>query len=374
MRFSTDASSLLAGLQTTKRALATQTTMPILECVKITAHADHITLLGCDLDVWVQTAYPAKVDAERDTPDTCAVRPKRLIDTLRALPDDARVEVRLSDDYDLTMEADAGTYTMHAYEGDDYPDVPGPGEDEQIAVIGGEAIVGALDKTAFAVSDDSLRPAMMGVYFEQAPSHTEVVSTDGHRLARLRETSISSKQDGSFVLPEKAASLTQALTVEPHIRVADSVAEVYDQGVTIIARLIEAEYPNYEAVIPDGNDKRMAVDRAELLAAVERVGLYSPSVSSQIRLRIMPDDVKLTAEDVERSSEAEEVVPCEFDSDNMEIGFNSDYLAEVLGNVSCDEVVFRLDSPNRAAIVEPLGDDTDDITMLVMPVMLNSYA
>jgi DNA polymerase-3 subunit beta len=111
-----------------------------------------------------------------------------------------------------------------------------------------------------------------------------------------------------------------------------------------------------------------------MLNAVKRVGLYSSSMTNQIRLTIQGDHVLLDAEDVERSSEAEEVVPCDFDSEDMEIGFNSEYLTEVLGNVSCEEVVFWLGSPNRAAIVEPKGSDTMDITMLVMPVMLNSYA
>ena len=143
----------------------------------------------------------------------------------------------------------------------------------------------------------------------------------------------------------------------------------------VLARLIDETYPNYEAVIPDENDKRLTINREEMLNAVKRVGLYSSSMTNQIRLAIQSDEVTISAEDVERSSEAEEIVHCDFDSDDMEIGFNSEYLTEVLSNVTSDEVVFQLSSPNRAGIVVPQEQEEDEeILMLIMPVMLNTYA
>jgi DNA polymerase-3 subunit beta len=147
------------------------------------------------------------------------------------------------------------------------------------------------------------------------------------------------------------------------------------ENARVLARLIDETYPNYEAVIPDENDRNLVVSREDMLNAVKRVGLYSSSMTNQIRLDITSDTVTISAEDVERSSEAEETIHCDYDSEDMEIGFNSEYLTEVLSNVTCDEVVFELSSPNRAGIVLPQEQAEDeDILMLIMPVMLNTYA
>jgi DNA polymerase-3 subunit beta len=146
----------------------------------------------------------------------------------------------------------------------------------------------------------------------------------------------------------------------------------------VLARLVDETYPNYQSVIPDGNDRHLVVNREDMLNAVTRVGLYSSSMTNQIRLEVTADTVTISAEDVERSSEAEETIHCDYDSEEMEIGFNSEYLTEVLSNVDCDEVVFELSSPNRAGIVLPREADAEaseeDILMLIMPVMLNTYA
>jgi len=143
----------------------------------------------------------------------------------------------------------------------------------------------------------------------------------------------------------------------------------------VLARLIDESYPNYQAVIPKENEKRLTINREDMLNAVKRVGLYSSSMTNQIRLEVAADAVTISAEDVERSSEAEEVIPCDFDSDDMQIGFNSEYLTEVLSNVASEEVVFELSSPNRAGIVVPIDqEDDEEILMLIMPVMLKTYA
>jgi DNA polymerase-3 subunit beta len=143
----------------------------------------------------------------------------------------------------------------------------------------------------------------------------------------------------------------------------------------VLARLIDENYPNYEAVIPVENDKRLVVNRESMLAAVKRVGLYSSSMTNQIRLSISQNQVQISAEDIERSSEAKETVAADYDSEDMVIGFNAAYLTEVLGHLDSDEIVFELSSPNRAGIVTPLEQQAgEELLMLIMPVMLNTYA
>ena len=150
----------------------------------------------------------------------------------------------------------------------------------------------------------------------------------------------------------------------------------FDFGDTqVIGRLIEEQYPNYEAVIPVENEKRLTVGRDAMLAAVRRVALYSSSMTHQIRLALGADALTVSAEDIERASEAKERVLCDYDAEPMEIGFNSQYLQEVLSNVDGEDVVFEFSSPNRAGVVSPAeGADGEELLMLIMPVMLNTYA
>jgi DNA polymerase-3 subunit beta len=188
---------------------------------------------------------------------------------------------------------------------------------------------------------------------------------------------ITNEEEIDFIVPEKAMKLAGRIADDEVCTITIGEGHVgFDFGnARILARLIDETYPNYEAVIPDENDRLLTVNREDMLNAVKRVGIYSSSMTNQIRLAIESDQIEISAEDVERSSEAEEVVRCDYDSDDMTIGFNSEYLTEVLSNVDTEEVVFQLSSPNRAGIVVPREQKEDEsILMLIMPVMLNTYA
>jgi DNA polymerase-3 subunit beta len=222
---------------------------------------------------------------------------------------------------------------------------------------------------------------MMGVYFQMGEEKTRVVATDGHRLVKLDLPELQAEAEVNFIVPEKATKLAGRIVEDDEvctIRVDEGHVSFDFENARVLARLIDETYPNYEAVIPDENDRNLVVSREDMLNAVKRVGLYSSSMTNQIRLDIESDTVTISAEDVERSSEAEETIHCDYDSEDMEIGFNSEYLTEVLSNVTCDEVVFELSSPNRAGIVLPQEQSRqqseEDILMLIMPVMLNTYA
>jgi DNA polymerase-3 subunit beta len=266
---------------------------------------------------------------------------------------------------------------MVGHDGADYPELPEIDGKHEITTEG-NLLRRAIDKTSFAVSKDALRPAMMGVYFQVGTDETKAVATDGHRLVKLVLPTLNAEEEVNFIVPEKATKLAGRVVEDDEIctMAVDEGHVSFEFGNSrVLARLIDETYPNYQAVIPQENEKRLTINREDMLNAVKRVGLYSSSMTNQIRLQITGDAVTISAEDVERSSEAEEVVKCDYDSDDMEIGFNSEYLTEVLSNVRSEEVVFQLSSPNRAGIVVPVDQEEDEeILMLIMPVMLKSYA
>ena len=178
-------------------------------------------------------------------------------------------------------------------------------------------------------------------------------------------------------VPEKALSLARKAATDGACTIRTASGYVgFDFGETQVSgRLIEDPYPNYEAVIPVENEKTLTVGREALLAAVRRVALYSSSTTHQIRLSLSPDALDVSAEDVERASEAKERVLCDYSAEALEIGFNSQYLLEVLQNVDGEDTVFEFSSPNRAGVVHPAeAAEGEDLLMLIMPVMLNTYA
>ncbi|PSQ86782.1 MAG: DNA polymerase III subunit beta [Bacteroidetes bacterium QH_2_63_10] len=379
MKFTASSADLLEALNTVKGAVPSKSTMPILECILFERDGDTLRLSATDLEISIIQTVPVQFETN-GTPESTpiAVPAQRLIDTLRALPD-LPIEFSADSDFEIRMETDQGHYKMVGHDGSDYPELPELEEQHELNVEGG--LLGrTIDKTAFAVSQDALRPAMMGVYFQVGEDETSVVATDGHRLVKLTLPELQAPTSVDFIVPEKATKLAGRIVEDDEIctvRVDESHVSFEFDNSRVLARLIDETYPNYQSVIPDGNDRNLVVSREDMLNAVKRVGLYSSSMTNQIRLDVTADTVTISAEDVERSSEAEETIHCDYDSEPMEIGFNSEYLTEVLSNVDCEEGVFELSSPNRAGIVLPRASDEapeEDILMLIMPVMLNTYA
>lgn len=373
MKFDASSAVLLKALQTVSGAVPTKSTLPILECILFEIDGGKLRLSATDLEISI--IQKLDVDAEGAGPSRVAVPAKRLIDTLRALPK-LPIHFSADDDYNVVLETDKGHYKMVGHDGGDYPALPELSEETRIETAGG-LLERAILKTSFAVSKDALRPAMMGIYFQIGPDSGKAVATDGHRLVKLEMDDLTADEEIDFIVPEKAMSLAaRVASDEPCILTVDSGYAGFDFGDShVLARLIDEPYPNYQAVIPVDNDKTLSADRDTMLNAVKRVALYSSSMTNQIRLSIESDKVVISAEDLERSSAANETILSEYDGEDLVIGFNAQYLTEVLGNVDSDEVHFEFSSPNRAGVVTPSDQmDGEKIMMLIMPVMLNTYA
>ncbi|MBO6574550.1 MAG: DNA polymerase III subunit beta [Rhodothermales bacterium] len=376
MRFTASSTELLRSLQTVNGAVPSKSTLPILECILFEQDGSALRLSATDLEISIRQKLDLKVEnAGSEGPNRVAVPAKRLIDTLRALSD-VPVAFEADGDFNVTLATEQGRYKMVGFDGADYPALPELTESDRIETTG-TLLKRAIQKTGFAVSKDALRPAMMGIFFQIGGDGGKAVATDGHRLVKLSLEEMTSASDIQFVVPEKAMSLAAKVAGDGDCTVSVDggyVAFDFDRS-RVLARLIDEPYPNYQAVIPVDNEKQLTVSREAMLAAVRRVALYSSSMTNQIRLAIGSDSVKISAEDIERASEAHETVQSEFQGEEMVIGFNAVYLTEVLSNIDADEVLFEFSSPNRAGVVTPLEQkDGESMMMLIMPVMLNTYA
>ncbi len=376
MKFTASSADLLKALTTVSGAVPSKSTLPILECILFERDGEVLQLSATDLEISIIQRLAVQFETNgTGGARRIAVPARRLLDTLRALPD-LPIQFSADDDFNVMLKTDQGRYKMVGHDGADYPALPELGGDVTIEVAG-SLLKRAIQKTSFAVSKDALRPAMMGIYFQIQADEGRAVATDGHRLVRLTMDGLVSDTPASFIVPEKALALAgRIVTSQPTTILVDGNYVGFDMGdARVLARLIDETYPNYEAVIPMENDRRLVVNRDAMLNAVRRVGLYSSSMTNQIRLSLEAGKVEISAEDIERSSEARETVLCEYDSEPMVIGFNAVYLTEVLGNIDGGDVVFEFSSPNRAGVVTPQDQESgEDMLMLIMPVMLNTYA
>lgn len=371
MKFNVSSSDLNRGLSAVIGAVPSKATLPILETILFESEEGRLKLTATDLEISI-IEY---IDTEIEEEGAVAIPAKRLLDTLRQLPD-IPVFFEVDEAHNITFKTDKGTYKLVGEEADEFPEVPDMQKGVTLTTET-KLVRDAIGKTMFAVSTDDLRPAMMGVFFDITAQESKFVATDGHRLVKFVNEHLTSEKPLSFIVPEKALSLVSKALGDKNcdLTVSDDHAQFKSGSTIIITRLINEQYPNYESVIPRDNDKQLIIDKNQMLATVRRVSVFSSSTTRQIRLQMSPDKLTIRAEDLDLSSEAKETISCDYASDDMEIGFNAKYLADVLNNVDGEEARFEFSTPNRAGIVKPAKDeDGQKMLMLVMPVMLNSYA
>ena len=371
MKFSVTSSELQKALSKTIGVVPTRSTLPILENLLFEVSKNVLKITATDLEISMAIALTVKGMED----GVIAIPAKRIVDTIRALPDVQVVFTIDTENNKIKMVTENGEYSLTGESSEEFPTVPQFKGDNEIA-IDADMLRNLIGKTSFAVSTDELRPAMMGVLFQLKESEIRAVATDGHRLVRTINRSYASpKFKKDIVIPSKALALVSKLAEEgkSKILVNDSHIMFQFEGTTLISRLIEENYPNYESVIPQDNDKTLSVSKYQLLSSVRRVSLYSSSTTHQIRLSVRKNELTVAAEDVDFGSEARETIPCDYSSDELEIGFNSGYVVDVLTHLESDEAVFKFSSPTRAGIVSPRPQrEKEDVLMLIMPVRLNN--
>ena len=244
--------------------------------------------------------------------------------------------------------------------------------------IPADVLAKGFEKTVFATGMDEIRPIMSGVLMEMTENYLTFVATDAHKLVRYRRMDVKSDVVASFIVPKKPINqlknILGTLADEPvRIEFNKTNASFVFGDYVLICRLIEGRYPNYEAVIPKSNPNQLTIDRQTFLSAIRRVAVFSSKATHQVRFRITGQEIMLTAEDIDFYNEAKERLTCSYTGDDMEIGFNSRFFQEMLGNFDSDEVKLEMSAPNRAGILTPVGNENEaeDLLMLLMPVMLN---
>lgn len=373
MKFIVSCNSLLSHLQTIGRVIASKNSIPILDCFLFELKGNKLTITAAD----AETRMVTSIDVNEVTGEgVFAIPSKNLLDSLKELPEQP-VTFDINDDsLEMFIYYENGKYNFIAQKGDEYPQ-PKPLNDGAANLsIAAPVLLSGISKALFATADDELRPVMNGIFLDITTDDITFVASDGHKLVRCKALSAKGTERGSFILPKKPANLLKSILPKESGDVAlqfdDSNAYITLENFSIVCRLIEGRYPNYNAVIPTENPYKVTIDRLLFLNALKRVAVFSNPASSLIKLNISASSILVSAQDIDFSTSADETVACVYDGQDMSIGFKGTYLIEILNNMPSAEVTLELADPSRAGIVLPVeNEEEEDLLMLLMPMMLN---
>jgi len=372
MKFIINSQALLKKLQFLNGVINSNNTLPILDDFLFELEDNSLRITATDLETTlIMTLEPSMADESGKV----TIPAKLLLDFLKYLPD-APITFNI-DATTLGIEilSSEGKYRLTGHNADDYPELPLLDETTTFELSSG-ILASGISKSVFATGNDELRPAMGGVFFDIMPDYMTFVATDAHKLVRYRRNDAKSGISTSFIIPRKPLNVLKNLLITEDVTVlveynVTNAAFSYD-GVKLYSRLIEGRYPAYDAVIPKDNPNKLTVDRSLFISSVKRLAPFANQSTHQVRLRISGQELLMNAEDIDYSNEGVERLECTYSGDDMEIGFNSRFLLEMVSNLESSEIIFQLSGPTRAGIIVPANNDNtdEDILMLVMPVML----
>lgn len=372
MKFIVSTTTLLKSLQTVGGVINTNSVLPILEDFLFDIKGGKLTVFATDLETSMSTEL--KVEAKEN--GRIAIPARILLDTLKTLPEQPLTFKIDEKTKGIEITSETGRYKLSGENADDFPKVPQPEAVTELNMVA-SALNRAVGETLFAVSSDDLRPAMTGVLFQVSPEGMNFVSTDAHKLVKLTRNDIKAAKPAQFIVPKKALGLLKAALPmsDSGVNVAFNKSNAFFafENTRMTCRLIDANYPDYGAVIPQNNPNKLNISRLEFLNALRRISIYANKTTYQVVLTIAGSELKISSQDLDFSNEANERLSCSYEGSDMEIAFNARFLIEMLGVLDSNEIEIELSTPTRAGVLRPVEkNDHEDLLMLVMPVMINS--
>ena len=374
MKFTVSSSALLSLLATTGKVISNKNTLPILDYFLMELSGNTLKVTASDLETTLVGSLAVE-SVERE--GTIAAPVKQMLDSLKEFPE-LPLTIDVNDrTWEIRISWKSGSLSIPGASAVSYPAVQQLNAEKKELELGVDVLVNGINRTIFATADDELRPVMNGVYLNFEPATLTFVGTDAHKLVK-HETECTNDIAAAFILPKKPANLLKTLLLKEENPVGVSFdsknARFELKGHTLVCRLIEGTYPNYNAVIPSANPNKLLVDRIELMNGIKRVAVCSNPTTNLIRMDIADNKITLTAQDIDFSMSANETISCSYEGQPISIGFKSTFLVEILSNVDTPTVSIELADSTRAGVFKPVYDSKQGSAtlMLLMPMMINA--
>tara|TARA_B100001769_G_scaffold38085_1_gene25878 strand:+ start:357 stop:1484 length:1128 start_codon:yes stop_codon:yes gene_type:complete len=372
MKFIVSSSLLYKEIQVLGGVINSTNTIPILDNFLFEINNNKLVLSSSDLE----STMTSEIEIESNSTDKIAISAKLLTDILKTFSEQPLTFIK-TDNNTIEISASNGKYSLAYLNGDEFPKQVEVLDAHETKINGSDLGI-AINSTIFASGTDDLRPVMSGVFFQFNSESLKFVATDAHKLVKFETSKYTANEVSEFIMPKKPLQILKGIlqgeNSELTIQHNDSNAKFIFDKSSITCRLIDGKFPNYEAVIPKDNPNVLTIDRQLFLNSARRVSLFSNKTTNQIRLKLAGTLLNISAEDFDFSNKADENLECQYSGDDIQIGFNSKFLIEMLNNLESDMITLSMSHPNRAGIIRPLSENTkskESITMLVMPVMLN---
>ena len=375
MRFVVSSTELLKHLNAISRVISSKNTLPILDNFLFKLEGTRLEVTASDLETTLITQMTLdSVEGE----GVVAIQAKILLDTLKEFPEQPLTFKINLETMSVELLSLNGKYSVPAQNGEDFPALPQLNETHYRISVSHDVMLNGINKTLFATADDELRPVMNGIFVELSADAMTFVASDAHKLVRYKRLDAKSEVEASFILPKKPASLLKNLLPKEDFDVKlqfDEKNAVFTlTGFKMVCRLVEGRYPAYNSVIPLSNPNKLIIDRLEFYNTLRRVSVFANQASNLVRLKLTATQMIVSAQDIDFAISAVETIKCDYDGQEMEIGFKSTFLIEILSNLSSGDVRMALSDPSRAGLLLPAETESEneDVLMLLMPMMINA--
>lgn len=376
MKFVVSSTELLGHLQAISRVISSKNTLPILDNFLFSLSGNDLEITASDLESTLIT----RMKLENATGDGIIALPARiLLDTLKEFSvQPLSFDINL-DTLAVVITSENGKFNVVGQNGIDFPALPAIRKEKKFSfVINADLMLAGINRTLFATADDELRPVMGGIFVEASTERITFVASDAHKLVRYQRNDSHAEDNSSFILPKKPASLLKNILPREEgpvtVEFDDKNAFFSLNDYRVVCRLVEGNYPNYNSVIPKNNPRKVTVDRIEFYNTLRRVSVFSNQASNLVKLQLKGNQMTVSAQDIDFSISAYEKIKCQYEGDDLEIGFKSVFLLEILSSMASQDVMIELADPTRAGLFLPgeSENESEDLLMLLMPMMINA--
>lgn len=377
MKFNVQSKVLYSQASAVSKVINSKNPMPILNNFLLELKGNVLSITASDIENTLTGRVPV-MEAEGE--GRFCVDARRLTELLKSMPDigitfeidDASLAIQ------VTYNNGAGKFDFIGIVGDEYP-TPQVSTNENAVQFTAPTnqILSGIDNTIFAVGNDTLRPQMMGIYWDIMDDGITFVATDTRKLVRYRNSISAPGVTTSCIMPTKPAQVLKNVLprdTEVRISIDDKRALLETAEITFSCQLLKGAFPNYNRVVPENNPYTMTVDTNSFLSALRRVSVFGDQGQNQVKLRITHNEVAVKAVDNNYCTRAIENVACDFDKDEMIIGFSAPYVMEIFSTIPTSEVVVSLSDPSRPGVFRPSEQkDNTDLLMILMPMNVTEF-
>lgn len=373
MRFVISSAALFNRLQSISRVINSKNTLPILDCFLFEFQNNVLTITASDSETTLITSLDV---IECDGDARFCINAKTIQDSMKEIAEQPMTfDVNL-EDMEITANYQNGRFNIVGQNADEYPQFQISDEEMNTVLLPSDDFLSGISHCIFATGNDEIRQVMNGIYFDIYPDGIVFVATDGRKLVRIKNTAIKNNEHASFILPQKPAVILKNLLPKESNDVTlefnSKNAIVKMESTKLICRLIEGRYPNYNSVIPKQNPYRVTIDRQSFISTIKRILIFSSQSSALIKLHLSENQIIVSGQDLDYSTSAEEKLACEYEGNEINIGFSGTFLLDILNNMVGENVMIELADPSRAGVLVPVEqNENEDMLMLLMPMMLN---